>query len=75
MRVAGYAEIVDKTSAQGQALMPAFMALWEPYVADMENFVSIAVTRTELILSPAYDVGYTQEELFKTNLAKLSALS
>ncbi|MEM7534814.1 MAG: pyridoxamine 5'-phosphate oxidase family protein [Chloroflexota bacterium] len=75
VRVAGYAEVVDKTSAQGQALMPTFMALWEPYVADMENFVSIALTRAELILSPAYDVGYTQEELFQTNLIKLTKLS
>jgi len=75
VRVAGQAGIVGKTSEKGQALMPAFMALWEPYVVDMDNFVSIVVTRTELILSPSYDVGYTREELFETNLAKLSALS
>ncbi|MEM7344708.1 MAG: hypothetical protein AAF485_10725, partial [Chloroflexota bacterium] len=74
VRVAGQAEIIEKTSEEGQQLMPAFEAAWEPYISHMENFVSISITRAELIVSPAYDMGHTREDLHATNLEKLSNL-
>lgn len=40
----------------------------------MSAFVRIDVAAAELILSPAYDLHHTEEELRRTNLDKLNAL-
>jgi predicted pyridoxine 5'-phosphate oxidase superfamily flavin-nucleotide-binding protein len=74
VRIKGRAEIVTKDSEAGQRLMPAFEAQWATYLGVMQNFVSIHVTRAELILSPAYDLGHTAEELRRVNLDKLCKL-
>ena len=74
VRVRGRAEIVDKESEAGRRLLPAFQAHWAPYLDRMQNFVSISITHAELILSPAYDVGHTAEELRQVNLDKLAGL-
>ena len=74
VRVKGRAEVVEKNSEKGQELLPSFETHWAPYLKQMQDFVSIDITRAELILSPAYDVGHTEEELFRVNLEKLSAL-
>jgi hypothetical protein len=39
----------------------------------MLAFVTIAVSAAELILSPAYDLGFTEDDLRASNLAKLNA--
>ena len=74
VRVRGRAEIVGKESEAGQRLLPAFRELWTPYLDRMQNFVSISITHAELILSPAYDIGHTAEELRRVNLDKLAGL-
>ena len=74
VRVRGRAEIVDKESEAGRRLLPAFQKHWAPYLDRMQNFVSISITHAELILSPAYDVGHTAEELRRVNLDKLAGL-
>lgn len=74
VRVKGRAEIIGKESETGKRLVPAFKKNWAPYLNLIQNFVSISITRTELILSPAYDVGHTAEELQRVNLDKLSKL-
>ena len=74
VRVRGRAEIVDKESEAGQRLLPAFREFWTPYLDRMQNFVSISITHAELILSPAYDIGHTAEELRRVNLDKLAGL-
>ena len=74
VRVRGRAEIVDKESEAGQCLLPAFREFWAPYLDRMQNFVSISITHAELILSPAYDIGHTAEELRRVNLDKLAGL-
>ena len=74
VRIKGQAEVVDKDSEQGLQLLPAFEAQWAPYLAVMAHYVSITISDAELILSPAYDVGHTAEELRQTNLDKLSKL-
>ena len=43
-------------------------------VPHLSSFVKVDVRRAELILSPAYDVGFTEEELRQVNLAKRNAL-
>lgn len=74
VRIAGRASIVEKDSEAGQKLMPLFQQNWAPYLDAMQAFVSISITRAELILSPAYDVGHDKAELTRVNLEKLNQL-
>ena len=73
VRVSGTGAIVRKSEAE-PGLMGAFEAYWSPYIARMSSFVVIAIDAAELILSPAYDLGLSEEELRRTNLLKLNAL-
>ena len=75
VRIKGAATVLEKTSEQGQRLMPAFETHWSPYLDAMQNFVSISITQAELILSPAYDIGHTAEELRHINMEKLNKLA
>lgn len=59
VRVAGTAEVV---AADGW-LRPRFDKHWGSSVGRMRRFVLLNVTGTEMILSPAYDTGWTAEEL------------
>ena len=73
VRVTGSATIVRKEAAES-VLLSAFEALWAPYISYMSAFVIIAVAAAELILSPAYDLNFTEDELRASNLAKLNGL-
>lgn len=75
VRVRGEAEIVEKSSAAGARLRPAFEEHWAPYVERMQEFVGISITRAELILSPAYDIGHTAADLGRDNLARLTEIA
>lgn len=74
VRVSGTASIVEQSSELGQKLMPLFEQSWGSYLDQMSAFVSISIVQAELILSPAYDVGFKREELVKTNLEKFTKL-
>ena len=67
----GRATIVRRADADA-ALDKAFDAAWGPYRPRMGAYVKIAVSAAEMILSPAYDLGFTEDELRKTNLEKLN---
>lgn len=68
VRIAGTARILGTTSD----LRGLFEYVWgAPYVKHMRHFVLITVTSAELVTSPAYDVGQTEEELAQINLNKL----
>ncbi len=71
VRVTGTAAIVRQNDADA-ALDAAFDAAWGPYRPSMSAYVSITVTAAEMILSPAYDLGLTEDELRKTNLERLN---
>lgn len=71
VRVAGTAAIVGRGDSDG-ALDDAFEAAWGPYRPHMGAYVKIAVTAAEMILSPAYDLGLTEDELRQANLEKLN---
>ncbi|MCY4405405.1 MAG: pyridoxamine 5'-phosphate oxidase family protein, partial [Rhodospirillaceae bacterium] len=71
VRVTGTAAILRQNDADA-ALDDAFEAAWGPYRPHMSAYVRITVTAAELILSPAYDLGLTEDELRKTNLEKLN---
>ena len=74
VRVKGRAEIVEKESEAGRRMAPAFEELWAPWLPHMQCFVGISVTHAELVLSPAYDLGHTAEDLRRVNLDKLAGL-
>ena len=73
VRVTGTASVIGKEAAESD-LISAFGPDWQQYVARMSAFVVIAVSAAELILSPAYDLGFTEDELRETNLSKLNSL-
>ena len=73
VRVTGTATVVRRAEA-GAALDAAFEAAWGPYRPHMSAYVTIAVTAAELILSPAYDLGFGEDELHRVNLERLNAL-
>ena len=71
VRVTGTAAIVPQRDADS-VLDDAFAAAWGPYRPRMGAYVRIDVTAAEMIFSPAYDLGLTEDELRKTNLEKLN---
>ena len=71
VRVTGTATIVRRGDADA-VLDDAFEAEWGPYRPRMGAYVRITVMAAEMILSPAYDLGLTEDELRKTNLDKLN---
>lgn len=72
-RVTGTATIVPKAAA-GPTLLAAFEKSWRDYIERMSAFVRIDVSAAELILSPAYDLGFTEAELQRVNLDRLNSL-
>lgn len=73
VRVTGTASIVDKVEAP-QRLWDIFNEAWEDYVPYMPEFIVIKISATELILSPAYDFGFTETGLKAANLERLKML-
>ncbi len=74
VRVRGRAQLVAKDSAAGKDLAPQFEALWADYLEQMQEFVKIDIDACELITSPAYDVGFSREQLVQANFDKISNL-
>ena len=73
VRVTGSAHFQPNSGAN-KTLTHAFETSWAPYLNHMSGFVVIDIVTASLILSPAYDLGHTAEDLRATNLAKLNAL-
>jgi general stress protein 26 len=73
-RIRGRASIVLKNSEKWQQVFPIFEKYWGPYVSLMRNFIIIDISDASLLISPAYDLGLSSEELRETNLNKLNAL-
>ena len=73
VRVTGTGSIISKAKAS-LSMLTAFERRWAEYVPRMSAFVSIAVSEAELILSPAYDVGYSAADLKAANLERLNRL-
>jgi uncharacterized protein len=72
VRVSGEAHIIRKSDADFTHLF-AQMAKWEGYTQLMSALVRVDITRAQLILSPAYDIGHTEAELRAQYRAKFSA--
>mgnify|MGYP003953716887 CR=1 FL=1 len=73
VRVTGKGSNVSKPQAD-QSLLDAFEKPWGIYIPHMASFVRIDVSKAEMILSPAYDLGISEEELTTQNLVKLNGL-
>lgn len=73
VRATGQAAIISRSDAD-PGLLTAFTEVWGDYLGMMSAFVRIDLTAAEMILSPAYDVGHSEEELRRSNLEKLNAL-
>ncbi|MDE0203391.1 MAG: pyridoxamine 5'-phosphate oxidase family protein [Rhodospirillaceae bacterium] len=71
VRVTGTAAILRQGDADA-ALDDTFEAAWGPFRPHMGAYVRIAVTAAEMIFSPAYDLGLTEDELRKTYLERLN---
>jgi predicted pyridoxine 5'-phosphate oxidase superfamily flavin-nucleotide-binding protein len=61
-RVRGTCEVLSRGTAAFDALYPRFES-WGEYAEAMKALVRVAITRAELVLSPAYDLGHTEAEL------------
>jgi general stress protein 26 len=73
VRVTGSATIYRRADADA-AMLAAFVEGWSSLHEHMTHLVKIDVSGCELIMSPAYDRGATEEELRRVNLEKLNAL-
>lgn len=74
VRVRGRAHLVPKDSAVGKDLAPQFETQWADYLGQMQEFVKIDIDACELITSPAYDIGFSREQLVQANFDKISNL-
>lgn len=73
VRVTGQGTIQQNNGAD-PAMTAAFAAHWADYAERMSLLVRIRISRAEMILSPAYDTGATENELCAANLARLNTL-
>ena len=70
VRLAGTAEIVPKEAVQ-QRVADRFAETWSEYLPFIKDIVVVSVCSAELILSPAYDLGHSEEELRSTYRRRL----
>ena len=73
VRVSGQGKVTPKSEAS-DAVMAALKQDWGLYLDHMSSIIEIEITAAEMILSPGYDLGFSEEELKAQNLAKLNAL-
>ncbi|MEM9472246.1 MAG: pyridoxamine 5'-phosphate oxidase family protein [Pseudomonadota bacterium] len=73
VRVAGNGTVISKAVASNE-LTGVFEQYWGDFLQHMTGFMVFDLTSAELILSPAYDLGATEQELATANKAKMAAL-
>ena len=62
VRVKGAAEFVPRASAEFEQLVASF-SRWGDLVERINGIVRLHIERTRLVVSPAYDLGASEEEL------------
>jgi hypothetical protein len=72
-RIRGEAHIFRKSEIGYGALFAAF-ATWGEYAKLISAIVRVRIISASLILSPAYDIGHTEDELRAQYKAKFAAL-
>lgn len=68
VRIAGHAEVLPTDSD----IRPHFEGRLNMWLPKMQHFVLITITRAELVLSPAYDIGLRRPDLHRRNLDGLN---
>ena len=69
-RIKGRAAFLERGSEAFDAQLPAFEAIWGELCARMNMIVMITVERALPLISPAYDIGTTEDELRRTWMEK-----
>ena len=72
-RIKGRAKYIEKSEAEPE-LVRKFEKAYGDYLDAMSGFVMIDVMESELIFSPAYDLGITEDELRESNMNKLNSI-
>ena len=72
-RIKGRAKYIEKSEAEPE-LLGKFEQAYGDYLDAMSGFVMIDVMESELIFSPAYDLGITEDELRESNMNKLNSI-
>ncbi len=73
VRVRASGSVVQRAAAAPD-LVSQFEQAWAYYLPHMTGFFVFDIANAELVLSPAYDYGHTQDELMASNKAKMAAL-
>lgn len=73
VRVSANGTMIGKAVASNE-LTGIFEQYWADYLPHMTGFMVFDLISAELILSPAYNHGATEEELKSANKAKMAAL-
>ena len=71
VRVTGTAKYIEKSEADPE-LIEKFKSAYGDYLDAMSGFILIKANKATLILSPAYDLGLTENELRETHMSKLN---
>ena len=71
VRVAGTAEVVPKEAVQPR-IADGFADIWSEYLPFIRDIVVVSVRSAELVLSPAYDLGHSEEQLRSTYRNRLA---
>ncbi len=71
VRLKGNGIVIEKDSERGKIVASAFEANWPDYIKHMQHFVVIEISQASLLVSPAYDIGLSEQELTQTNLDKM----
>ena len=72
-RIKGRAKYIEKSEVEPE-LVRKFEQAYGDYLDAMSGFVMIDVMESELIFSPAYDLGITEDELRESNMNKLNGI-
>ena len=72
-RITGRAKYIEKNEADAE-LVGKFEQAYGDYLDAMSGFVMIDVMESEMIFSPAYDLGISEDELLESNMSKLNSI-
>lgn len=73
VRISARGHMVGKAKAAAE-LLAVFEQYWPDYLPHMTGFMVFDLKSSELVLSPAYDHGHTEQELIDSNRAKMAGL-
>ena len=72
-RITGRAKYIEKSEADPE-LVGKFEQAYGDYLDAMSGFVMIDVMESDMIFSPAYDLGISEDELLESNMSKLNSI-